>query len=29
MKLIKYNDGLEEKLEGYEGELEKDVNFDL
>jgi len=27
--LIKYNDALEEELEGYEREFEKDENLDL
>jgi hypothetical protein len=29
IKLIKYNDALEEELEGCEGEFEKDENLDL
>jgi hypothetical protein len=29
IKLLKYNVALEEELEGYEGEFEKDENLDL
>jgi hypothetical protein len=29
IKLINYNDALEEELEEYEGEFEKDENLDL